>query len=275
MLQRGEVPIVEEHSRNWSARARPREPPLRPGATAASRCGVRVPVRATPQGDDGSADLSYVEAVAAEIAPPGRAPSSSTSRRPVGSTLVSSGCSGAPTCRWCRIPSSARGTASRQPPSRADRGRRRRPVGRRRVGDLFSAPGAAPHHRRARRRRSSTRPTRSWPQAELRQRRGEPVRGGRRRRAGRHPRTRLRKRIGFEFMSRAGLGGSCCQGHPALVHIAEQAGYDFSFLKGPSPPTTSSSSGSWPRSGGGGTLAGVHAGDDRPISRARSSPCGA
>jgi len=42
------------------------------------------------------------------------------------------------------------------------------------------------------------------------------------------------KRIGFEFMKPGpGWGGSCLpKDTRALVHIAEQAGYDFSFLKG-------------------------------------------
>ena len=92
MLQRGEVPIVEEHLeelvREGQAAGNLR---FVQGATAAVRGAefvfLCVP---TPQGDDGSADLSYVEAVAAEIGPH-LAPGTiivNKSTVPVGSTLV-------------------------------------------------------------------------------------------------------------------------------------------------------------------------------------------
>ncbi len=92
MLQRGEVPIVEEHLeelvREGQAAGNLR---FVQGATAAIQGAefvfLCVP---TPQGDDGSADLSYVEAVAAEIGPhlvPGTV-IVNKSTVPVGSTLV-------------------------------------------------------------------------------------------------------------------------------------------------------------------------------------------
>ena len=92
MLQRGEVPIVEEHLEDL-VREGQRAGNLRfvLGATAAIADAefvfLCVP---TPQGDDGSADLSYVEAVAAEISPhltPGTI-IVNKSTVPVGSTLV-------------------------------------------------------------------------------------------------------------------------------------------------------------------------------------------
>ena len=90
MLHQGRVPIVEDHLeelvREGQAAGRLR---FVVGATEAVEGAefvfLCVP---TPQGDDGSADLSYVEAVAERDRPPprARAPSSSTSRP----------------CRWAR-----------------------------------------------------------------------------------------------------------------------------------------------------------------------------
>ncbi len=83
----------------------------------------------------------------------------------------------------------------RQPPSRAHRGGGRRPVGRgpgRRP--LRRNPRTAVDHRRRHRRDHQVRLQRlPRHQAELRQRRGRPVRGGGRRRARRDPRPGLRQ----------------------------------------------------------------------------------
>ena len=51
------------------------------------------------------------------------------------------------------------------------------------------------------------------------------------------------QRIGFEFLRPGpGWGGSCLpKDTRALLHIAEEAGYDFSFLAAPSRPTRNSS----------------------------------
>ena len=86
----------------------------------------------TPQGDDGSADLSYVEAGGRDRSAPG--PGTvivNKSTVPVGSPRWSSGCSGAPTSGGLqpRIPAGGDG-GPRQPAPGADRGRCRRPAGR-------------------------------------------------------------------------------------------------------------------------------------------------
>ena len=176
----------------------------------------------TPQGDDGSADLSYVEAVAERSARTWRrAPSSSTSRpsrwaRP----WWSSGCSAAPTSRSCPTPSSC----ARGPPSptactpsaswSAPTTRRRRP-GRRAVR---RDPGAAAHHRRRHGGDDQVRLQRlPGHQAELRQRGGRPVRGGGRRRPRRHPRASATTSASASSSCSPGpgWGGSLpAQGHP-------------------------------------------------------------
>src|ERR1019366_406146 len=92
MLQRGEVPIVEEHLEDLVREGQAAgNLTFVQGATAAVHGAefvfLCVP---TPQGDDGSADLSFVESVAAEISPH-LAPGTvivNKSTVPVGSTLV-------------------------------------------------------------------------------------------------------------------------------------------------------------------------------------------
>ena len=89
-------------------------------------------------------------------------------------------------------------------------------------------------------------------QAQLRQRGGRPVRGGR----GRRPRRDARPRAttsGSASSScapaRAGAGRCLPKDTRALLHIAEQAGYDFSLLRRRHRhPTTSSWPGWWTRS---------------------------
>ena len=91
-LNRGEIPIVEHRLEELVADG------LRNGnlrfvlgaANAVADCEIAFLCVPTPQGDDGSADLSYVEAAAAEIAPvlPYEAIVVNKSTVPVGSTKV-------------------------------------------------------------------------------------------------------------------------------------------------------------------------------------------
>ena len=62
----------------------------------------------TPQGDDGSADLSYIEAAAREVGPvlPAEAVVVNKSTVPVGSTRVVERVLGETTWWWCPTPSS-------------------------------------------------------------------------------------------------------------------------------------------------------------------------
>ena len=83
-------------------------------------------------------------------------------------------------------------------------------------------------------------------QAQLRQRRRQPVRGGRRRRPRRHPRPRLRQAHRLRVPeARARVGRQLpAQGHPRPGPHRRQAGYDFSLPEGRHRrPTTSSSTG--------------------------------
>jgi UDP-N-acetyl-D-mannosaminuronate dehydrogenase len=92
MLQRGQVPIVEDHLEELVREGQEADRLRFVVGAAAAVEGAEfvflcVP---TPQGDDGSADLSYVEAVAKEIGPlliPGTV-IVNKSTVPVGSTLV-------------------------------------------------------------------------------------------------------------------------------------------------------------------------------------------
>lgn len=91
-LNRGEIPILEpgldELVRNGMAEGRLRF--VVGAAEAAKDCEFAYLCVPTPQGQDGSADLSYIEAAATEIAPvlPAGAVVVNKSTVPVGSTLV-------------------------------------------------------------------------------------------------------------------------------------------------------------------------------------------
>jgi UDPglucose 6-dehydrogenase len=92
LLEAGEIPIVEEGLAEVVRGARERGllEFVVGAATAAARADIVFLCVPTPQGDDGSADLTYIEAAAAEIAPvlrPG-AVVVNKSTVPVGSTRV-------------------------------------------------------------------------------------------------------------------------------------------------------------------------------------------
>jgi UDPglucose 6-dehydrogenase len=242
MLQRGEVPIVEEHLeelvREGQAAGKLR---FVQGATAAVRGAefvfLCVP---TPQGDDGSADLSYVEAVAAEIGPhltPGTI-IVNKSTVPVGSTLVVDRVLGRTDVQVVSNPEFLReGTAVPDSlhPERIVVGADDQAAAAR-VGELFAGTQApllitdaatAETIKYASNAFLATKLSFVNAVAGLCEAVGADVRDvilG----------LGYDKRIGFEFMKPGpGWGGSCLpKDTRALVHIAEQAGYDFSFLKG-------------------------------------------
>ena len=242
MLQRGEVPIVEERLEEL-VREGQEAGNLRfvLGATAAVEGAefvfLCVP---TPQGDDGSADLSYVEAVASEIGPH-LAPGTvivNKSTVPVGSTLVVERVLGRTDVQVVSNPEFLReGTAVPDSlhPERIvvgadDQGAAAR------VGELFAGTQApllitdaatAETIKYASNAFLATKLSFVNAVASLCEAVGADVRDvilG----------LGYDKRIGFEFMKPGpGWGGSCLpKDTRALVHIAEQAGYDFSFLKG-------------------------------------------
>ncbi len=242
MLQRGEVPIVEEHLeelvREGQAAGNLR---FVQGATAAIKGAefvfLCVP---TPQGDDGSADLSYVEAVAAEIGPH-LAPGTiivNKSTVPVGSTLVVERVLGRTDVQVVSNPEFLReGTAVPDSlhPERIVVGADDQAAAAR-VGELFAGTQApllitdaatAETIKYASNAFLATKLSFVNAVASLCEAVGADVRDvilG----------LGYDKRIGFEFMKPGpGWGGSCLpKDTRALVHIAEQAGYDFSFLKG-------------------------------------------
>ncbi len=242
MLQRGKVPIVEEHLeelvREGQAAGNLR---FVQGATAAIRGAefvfLCVP---TPQGDDGSADLSFVEAVAAEIGPH-LAPGTvivNKSTVPVGSTLVVERVLGRTDVQVVSNPEFLReGTAVPDSlhPERIVVGADDQAAAAR-VGELFAGTQApllitdaatAETIKYASNAFLATKLSFVNAVASLCEAVGADVRDvilG----------LGYDKRIGFEFMKPGpGWGGSCLpKDTRALVHIAEQAGYDFSFLKG-------------------------------------------
>lgn len=242
MLQRGEVPIVEEHL-DELVRQGLDSGNLRfvQGATAAIGGAefvfLCVP---TPQGDDGSADLSFVEAVAAEIGPH-LAPGTviiNKSTVPVGSTLVVERVLGRTDIQVVSNPEFLReGTAVPDSlhPERIVVGADDQAAAAR-VGELFAGTQApllitdaatAETIKYASNAFLATKLSFINAVASLCEAVGADVRDvilG----------LGYDKRIGFEYLKPGpGWGGSCLpKDTRALVHIAEQAGYDFSFLKG-------------------------------------------
>lgn len=242
MLQRGEVPIVEEHLEELvqeGQRAGNLTFVLGAMAAVAGAEFVFLCVP-TPQGDDGSADLSYVEAVAAEIGPH-LAPGTiivNKSTVPVGSTLVVERVLGRTDVKVVSNPEFLReGTAVPDSlhPERIVVGADDQ-LAAARVGELFSGTRApllitdaatAETIKYASNAFLATKLSFVNAVAGLCEAVGADVRDvilG----------LGYDKRIGFEYLKPGpGWGGSCLpKDTRALVHIAEQAGYDFSFLKG-------------------------------------------
>ena len=242
MLQRGEVPIVEEHLEEL-VREGQRSGNLSfvQGATAAVKGAefvfLCVP---TPQGDDGSADLSYVEAVAAEISPHLAAGTVIVNKStvPVGSTLVVERVLGRTDVKVVSNPEFLReGTAVPDSlhPERIVVGADDQSAAAR-VGELFAGTQApllitdaatAETIKYASNAFLATKLSFVNAVAGLCEAVGADVRDvilG----------LGYDKRIGFEYLKPGpGWGGSCLpKDTRALVHIAEQAGYDFSFLTG-------------------------------------------
>jgi UDPglucose 6-dehydrogenase len=242
MLQRGEVPIVEERLEEL-VREGQKAGNLKfvlGAAAAVERAEFVFLCVPTPQGDDGSADLSYVEAVAAEI---GRhlAPGTiivNKSTVPVGSTLVVERVLGRTDVKVVSNPEFLReGTAVPDSlhPERIVVGADDQ-LAAARVGELFSGTHApllitdaatAETIKYASNAFLATKLSFVNAVAGLCEAVGADVRDvilG----------LGYDRRIGFEYLKPGpGWGGSCLpKDTRALVHIAEQAGYDFSFLKG-------------------------------------------
>src|SRR5665213_3077366 len=242
LLRKGNVPIVEAHLedlvREGQAAGRL---DFVVGATSAVADAefvfLCVP---TPQREDGSADLSFVESVAKEIAPH-LAPGTiivNKSTVPVGSTLVVERVLGRHDITVVSNPEFLReGTAVADSlhPERIVVGAADQAAAAR-VGDLFAGTHApllitdaatAETIKYASNAFLATKLSFVNAVAGLCEAVGADVRDvilG----------LGYDKRIGFEYLKPGpGWGGSCLpKDTRALVHIAEQAGYDFSFLKG-------------------------------------------
>src|SRR5664280_2093631 len=242
MLRRGEVPIVEEHLEELVREGQASgNLTFVLGASAAIEGAefvfLCVP---TPQGDDGSADLSYVESVAAEIGPHLASGTIIVNKStvPVGSTLVVERVLGRTDVQVVSNPEFLReGTAVPDSlhPERIVVGADDQAAAAR-VGELFAGTRApllitdaatAETIKYASNAFLATKLSFVNAVAGLCEAVGADVRDvilG----------LGYDKRIGFEYLKPGpGWGGSCLpKDTRALVHIAEQAGYDFSFLRG-------------------------------------------
>jgi UDPglucose 6-dehydrogenase len=242
MLQAGKVPIVEENLEELvQAGQASGHLNFVLGATAAVQDAefvfLCVP---TPQGADGSADLSFVEAVAKEIAPHLRPGTIIVNKStvPVGSTLVVERVLARSDVQVVSNPEFLReGTAVPDSlhPERIVVGADSQEAAAK-VGELFSGTRApllitdaatAETIKYASNAFLATKLSFVNAVAGLCEAVGADVRDvilG----------LGYDKRIGFEFLKPGpGWGGSCLpKDTRALVHIAESAGYDFSFLKG-------------------------------------------
>ena len=242
MLCRGEVPIVEDRLEELVREGQAAGNLTFVEGAAAAVAGAEfvflcVP---TPQGEDGSADLSFVEAVASEISPhlvPGTV-IVNKSTVPVGSTLVVERVLGRTDVQVVSNPEFLReGTAVADSlhPERIVVGADDQAAAAR-VAGLFAGTQApllitdaatAETIKYASNAFLATKLSFVNAVAGLCEAVGADVRDvilG----------LGYDRRIGFEFMRPGpGWGGSCLpKDTRALVHIAEQAGYDFSFLKG-------------------------------------------
>ena len=248
--EQGRAPVTGARSRSsrtgsttWSARAsQPGACSFVLGAADAVADGEFVYLCVpTPQGADGSRrpELHRGRGRARSARTCRPRPSSSTSRpcrsaRPASS----SGRWAAPTSTSCRTPSSSararRSTTSSTPTASSSAPTTRAPPS----GSpslYLGVPGAAHGHRPGLGRDHQVRHQRlPRHEALVRQRRRRRLRGGRRRRQRRRARHGLRQAHRPRVPpARPGLGRLVLpEGHPALVRIAEDAGYDFDLLDG-------------------------------------------